>query len=179
MLADNYNTLTHIDYQSYQLNNGFEELPVEVKGQQTAYTQGAYNHNPRPNQVYDLYTETRIRAPYDIGSKHKPKLNDVHNKDPLPKENHSYGPKFMSTEYATRYVEPKNSEKINPAIGPKEPSGFVLNKEIEDVLTNTPGERWLFNNTRPTGITDYKAKYQPYAFPRVNFTFKEINNFNY
>ena len=72
----------------------------------------------------------------------------------------------MSTEYATRYIKQEQKEKINPAIGPKEMSGFVLNKEIEDVLTNVPGERWLFEN-RPTGITDYKARFQPYGFARV------------
>ena len=73
----------------------------------------------------------------------------------------------MSTEYATKYVEQKASEKTNPSTGAKESSGFVSNKEVEDVVTSVPGERWLFNSNRPTGISDYKAKYQPYGFPRV------------
>jgi hypothetical protein len=73
----------------------------------------------------------------------------------------------MSTEYATNYIQKKAAEKMNPAVGPKELSGFILNKEMEDVLTGTPGERWLLNDARPTGLSDYKVKYQPYIFPRV------------
>lgn len=71
----------------------------------------------------------------------------------------------MSTEYATNYIKKAAQEKLNPAVGPKEPSGFVLNKET-DTITNAPGERWVFPN-RTTGISDYKSKFQPYGYPRV------------
>jgi len=77
----------------------------------------------------------------------------------------------MSTEYAAKYDDLKNRnkklDKLDPAIGPKEISGFESNKEKEDVLTGFKGERWLLNDTRPTGITDYKTKYVPYEFVRV------------
>ena len=47
LLADNYNTITHTEFQAYKLKNGLEELPVQVKDQTSAFTQTAYNHNPR------------------------------------------------------------------------------------------------------------------------------------
>jgi hypothetical protein len=90
MLADNYKTITTVDYQAAQLPNGFEELPVRVQDQRTAFTQGAYNHNPRLEQVYDLFTDAKIRAPFDILPRDKPRLFGVHNHDPLTKENHGY-----------------------------------------------------------------------------------------
>ncbi len=74
----------------------------------------------------------------------------------------------MSTEYATRYETPDRSKnaKLKSAVGPKEISGFTHNKEKEDVLTETPGERWLYNN-RYTGNSDYKDKFVPYVYPKV------------
>ena len=54
MLSDNYNTMTHIQFRPYKLNDGTEELPVQVQDQRTAYTQTAYNHNPLPKEVFTL-----------------------------------------------------------------------------------------------------------------------------
>lgn len=33
------------------LNTGFEELPVKLSDPNSAFTQNAYNHNPRPIDV--------------------------------------------------------------------------------------------------------------------------------
>ena len=49
---ENYNTMTHLQFQPYKLNDGTEELPVQVLDQRSAFTQTAYNHNPLPNDVY-------------------------------------------------------------------------------------------------------------------------------
>ena len=51
MCAENYNTITHIDYHPFPLKDGYEELPVQVSDQTSAYTQKAYNHNPRESEV--------------------------------------------------------------------------------------------------------------------------------
>ena len=74
----------------------------------------------------------------------------------------------MSTEYTTKYDEKKAPiiDKNHSSIGPKETSGFVNNKEVEDALTSLPGERWNYRN-RETGITVYKDKFLPYVFSRV------------
>jgi hypothetical protein len=42
------------------------------------------------SKVGDLYIDTRIKAPYDVGPKHVPLLHRLNNKDPLPKENEDY-----------------------------------------------------------------------------------------
>ena len=82
----------------------------------------------------------------------------------------------MSTEYATRYETPDRNKnaKLKSAVGPKETSGFTNNKEKEDVLTETPGERWLYNN-RHTGNTDYKDKFVPYVYPKVSHKIYRAN----
>ena len=51
MCEENYTTITQSHYQPYRLNDGLEELPAKVAGQQTAFTQTAFNHNPRPKDV--------------------------------------------------------------------------------------------------------------------------------
>jgi hypothetical protein len=107
MLADNYNTITHIDYQAPRLPDGFEELPAQVQDQNTAFTQGAYNHNPRPDQVYGLFLDTRIRAPFNTVPNQKPRLYGVHNKDPLPKENLGYVTTFQFNSQILIFVELK------------------------------------------------------------------------
>lgn len=168
MLRDNYNTMTHLQFTPYKLNDGTEELPAQVLDQRTAYTQNAYNHNPLPNDVANLYTDSRIKAPYDVLDKHRARLNKINDHDPLTNENYGHGPNYMSTEYATRYETPDRNRnaKLQPAVGPKETSGYTNNDNIrEDVLTEVPGQRWLHNN-RPTGTSDYKDKYVPFVYPK-------------
>lgn len=78
----------------------------------------------------------------------------------------------MSTEYKTRYEKPRLADRrgpLNPAVGPKEFSGFVANNE-KDTLTGEPGERWLFPS-RTTGVSDYKDRFLPFEFPRVSCCF--------
>lgn len=76
----------------------------------------------------------------------------------------------MTSEYATRFETPKTIEtdKNHSSVGPKEESGFVENKEMEDTLTGVPGERWLYKN-RDTGISVYQDKYVPFTHARVSF----------
>ena len=47
----------------------------------------------------------------------------------------------MSTEYGYRYKKPEPIEidKNHSEIGPKELSGYAINKEKEDVLSFLPG----------------------------------------
>jgi hypothetical protein len=73
----------------------------------------------------------------------------------------------MSTEYSTKFVKNDKPEKLNPAVGPKEVSGYSKNKEKEDAITGEPGERWMFAN-RTTGNSDYKERFVPYVYPKVN-----------
>ena len=88
MCAENYNTITHVDYKPYELKDGTEELPAQVLDQTSSYTQNAYNHNPREAEVHSLYIDTKIRAPYDVLDKHRPILHKNH--DPIPNENYGH-----------------------------------------------------------------------------------------
>lgn len=74
----------------------------------------------------------------------------------------------MTSEYNTKYETPVTIEpdKNHSSVGPKEESGFVENKEMEDTLTGVPGERWLYND-RETGISVYQDKHVPFTFTMV------------
>jgi len=83
----------------------------------------------------------------------------------------------MTSEYATRFETPKTIEtdKNHSSVGPKEESGFVENKEMEDTLTGVPGERWLYKN-RDTGISVYQDKYVPFTHARNSTQMPNISN---
>lgn len=49
----------------------------------------------------------------------------------------------------------------------------MSNQEVEDILTNVPGERWLFED-RLTGKSETHGKFQNFPFPRVNKKFWQI-----
>jgi hypothetical protein len=85
----------------------------------------------------------------------------------------------MTSEYKTKYETPVTIEpdKNHSSVGPKEESGFVENKEMEDTLTGVPGERWLYND-RETGISVYQDKHVPFTFTMVLYyiiNYKLIN----
>lgn len=44
----------------------------------------------------------------------------------------------------------------------------MTNQETEDILTNVPGERWLFEN-RPTEKSETHSRFQNFPFPRVEY----------
>lgn len=89
-LANNYLSVTHTHYQPYRNNDGLEELPSKVAGQTSAFTQTAYNHNPRPKDVLDTFIDTRINAPFDVLPNHKARLHQIKNKDPIASENFNH-----------------------------------------------------------------------------------------
>lgn len=73
----------------------------------------------------------------------------------------------MNTEYVTNFVKHEPYQiKNQTKIGPKEESGFVANKEKEDVLTFAPGERWNMRS-RQIGHTMYQEKFKPYEYLKV------------
>lgn len=176
--ATNYDTTTYLHYQPYRVADGNEELPVQVLGQTSSYTQNAYNHNPRPATVHQSYIDTRIRAPYDVMPKHRTKLDKLNDRDPVLYENHGHGPNYMSTEQSTRYQgkqRPDVPDKNVSSVGPKEPSGFIENRLYDDAITAYPGERWL-NYHRPTGNSVHKDIYLPYTFAKSEAQLPNISN---
>jgi hypothetical protein len=73
----------------------------------------------------------------------------------------------MNTEYETNYLKHEPFKLTNEIkVGPKEDSGYVVNKEKEDVLTNAPGERWNLRS-RQTGNTIYQEKFKSYGYLKV------------
>ena len=90
VLVENYDTMTKNHFKPYKNLDGTEELPVQVLGQQTAFTQHAYNHNAREADVKGLFVDTRTRAPYDIMPRHKTILNKINEKDPIKDENYGH-----------------------------------------------------------------------------------------
>ena len=74
----------------------------------------------------------------------------------------------MTTEYEKNFVkhEPFKIDTNVMKVGPKEDSGFVTNKEKEDVITFAPGERWN-SRARTTGFSTYQDKFKSYSFAKV------------
>jgi len=161
---ENYNTITHIEFPAYELKNGSEELPKCLADPNSAFTKTTKVHNPHIDEVHNLFISKRIRAPFDVEPKQIPLLQNIHHKDPLTKKNFNYGVDYMNTEYETNYLKHEPYKLTNQIkVGPKEESGFVANKEKEDVLTNAPGERWNFRS-RQTGNTMYQEKFKTYGY---------------
>lgn len=70
--------------------DGTEDIPIQVLGQTTSYTQKAYNHHSRPADVFNNFIDTKIRAPYDVLPMHRTKLDKLNNKDPIEHENYGH-----------------------------------------------------------------------------------------
>lgn len=53
ILEENYNTITQLAFQPYDLNDGYEDLPVQVLGQKSAFTHTA-THIPLDSKVIKI-----------------------------------------------------------------------------------------------------------------------------
>jgi hypothetical protein len=72
------------------LNTGFEELPVQINAQKSAYSNTGDNHNPRPAEVRNLFIDTKYKNPYDVLPKHRARLDQINDFNPLTNENYGH-----------------------------------------------------------------------------------------
>lgn len=82
--------MTKTQFKPYKNLDGTEELPVQVLGQKSAFTQHAYNHNAREAEVKSLFIDTKTRAPYDVLPEHRTILSRINEKDPIKDENYGH-----------------------------------------------------------------------------------------
>lgn len=168
LLVDNYDSVTNKSFRRYKAPNGTEPFPSDTFQAGSGYMREKAVSVPIKSEVYSNFIDTRMAsAPADILPRGHPYLQKIAPKDPVELENHGYGPRFMSTEYKTRYKGDKHDLTTKPGDTDlkSDGSGFVHNQNIEPITFNpdqahegsVPG--WMTN--RPTGVSIATTAYRP------------------
>ncbi|XP_041354755.1 protein phosphatase 1 regulatory subunit 32-like [Gigantopelta aegis] len=172
--AQNYHTMTELDFQRYRENTGSEVLPFHVKQVDTGFVQGKPVTIPLEKEVKGVFINTRVAsAPSDILPRGRPRLETLQPKNPIDLENNAYGPSYMSTETKEKFKSPvATSMPSYKIVCPKEDTGFTQAYNIEPITFNPnqthSGETPSWMTTRPTGISIMKSHFIPYENPSGN-----------
>lgn len=146
MCTENYETSHQTHFKPYETPNGTESIPPTVANQTSGFFRERAVHIPNsfvPPVSVDLSQISPVISDW---------LNQIGSKD--------------DTTYGSTFVRPARAEPVVLGqVGRKEASGFTSNTEIEP-LTGTQGERWHYRS-RPVGSTEYKDRFPPYEFPKV------------
>ncbi|XP_054826233.1 protein phosphatase 1 regulatory subunit 32 isoform X2 [Eublepharis macularius] len=165
LLQDNYQTTTTKHFQPLQLPDGKYPLPWSVYQPGSGYVREKPLSFPTTKTVKKVHFDTTdqgAQAVTGLEPKHTPLLYKSLGKGSVDVENGRYGPRFMSTEYGSKFCckipgQPDLLQK--KTIGAKEETGFT-----EGCLSNPVIDKSLHQGSSP-GVSIMKTDYQPSSFP--------------
>ncbi|XP_052242813.1 protein phosphatase 1 regulatory subunit 32-like isoform X2 [Dreissena polymorpha] len=181
--AQNYRSLTSIDFQPSRENQGHEPLPFSCHQVGSGFVRQKPITTPLEREVKGVFIDTRAAsAPASILPKAKPLLHSLRAKDPVELENSGYGPKYMLSETKQRFLgaQPDRMDTSCKTVGPKEFSGFT-HAYNDEPITFIPGnphknERPGWYTNRPTGTSIFKTSFQPSQYPQGNEPFHTVSH---
>lgn len=186
--AQNYRSVTDLEFQPYRENTGTEALPYSTYQTSSGFVRQKPITNPTEGDVQNVFINTRAAsAPANILPKAKPLLHTLKRKDPVELENAGYGPSAMRSETKTRFLgaQPDRNncsyyhvDTSGKDVGPKEDTGFT-HAYNDEPITFIPGnphknDRPGWNTNRPTGISMMKTSFLPSQYPRGNEPFHTV-----
>eukprot|EP00062_Callorhinchus_milii_P003577 gi/632941041/ref/XP_007885656.1/ PREDICTED: protein phosphatase 1 regulatory subunit 32 [Callorhinchus milii] len=126
---------------------------------------------PVQRDMKEVHVDTKKHGPVSlvgIEPKYSPLLHKIQPKDVVQQENSGHGPKFMSTEYKSKY-KPKALEipalTQHRRVGLKENSGFTEGLGMEPITYHPPptykGDVPGYCTDRPTGVSITSTDFLP------------------
>nr|XP_056707169.1 protein phosphatase 1 regulatory subunit 32 [Euleptes europaea] len=166
LLQENYESTNTKHFQPLQLPDGKYPLPWSVYQPGSGYVREKPLSCPTTKTVKKVHFDTTdkgAQAVTGLEPKHTPLLYKSCGKGSVDVENGRYGPRYMSTEYGSkfRFSIPGQPDLLQKkTIGAKEETGFT-----EGCLSNPVIDKSLSQGSAP-GVSIMKTDYQPSSFPQ-------------
>uniref|UniRef100_A0A5F9CWL6 Stabilizer of axonemal microtubules 4 n=1 Tax=Oryctolagus cuniculus TaxID=9986 RepID=A0A5F9CWL6_RABIT len=143
---DNFQTVTGQSYRPLEVPDGRGPLPWSVHQTNSGYGQERPNTGPLTTEVRKVHFDTQdhgAQAIVGLEPKERPLLFQQQDKGSLAWENGGYGPRFMTSEYNSKYLkEPSNLPDLlqKKSIGAKEETGFTEESNKNPIVFQPPSQ---------------------------------------
>ncbi|XP_032976574.1 protein phosphatase 1 regulatory subunit 32 isoform X2 [Rhinolophus ferrumequinum] len=171
-VQDNIQTVTSQSYRPLEVPDGTYPLPSNAYQSSSGYSREKVNSVPPTKEVRQVHFDTQdygAQAITGLEPKHMPLLHQQQSKNSLERENHRYGPRFMTSEYNSKYLkEPSNQPDLlqKKSIGAKEETGFTKESTKNPIVFQPPSQAPPGNPVLLPGRSVTKSDYVPMTHPR-------------
>ncbi|XP_028915127.1 protein phosphatase 1 regulatory subunit 32 [Ornithorhynchus anatinus] len=172
LLKDNYQTVTNQHFRSHELPDGKYPLPWSVHQPGSGYMREKPLTCPTTKEVKKVHFNTQEHGPEAITGlepKAVPVLHQSLQKGSSDQENARHGPRFMSTEYGSkfRFDVPGQPDFLQrKTIGAKEETGFTEDSHKNPIVFQPPSQALPGDPVLAPGVSITKTDYVPSVPPR-------------
>ncbi|EGW05474.1 Uncharacterized protein C11orf66-like [Cricetulus griseus] len=145
-LHDTSKSVTSQSYCPLEMPDGKQPLPWNLYQTSSGYGREKFNTVPLSKEVRKVHFDTQDHGPQTITGlepKEAPPLHQHQGKGSVEWENSHYGPRFMTSEYNSKYIkEPPNHPDLllKKTIGAKEESGFTEESTKNPIVFQPPSQ---------------------------------------
>nr|XP_019609549.1 PREDICTED: protein phosphatase 1 regulatory subunit 32 isoform X2 [Rhinolophus sinicus] len=170
-VQDKIQTVTSQSYRPLEVPDGTYPLPSNAYQTSSGYSREKVNSAPPTKEVRKVHFDTQDYGPQAITGlepKHVPLLHQQQSKGSLEWENNQYGPRFMTSEYNSKYLkEPSNWPELlqKKSIGAKEETGFTKESTKNPIVFQPPSQAPPGNPVLLPGRSVTKSDYVPMTHP--------------
>ncbi|XP_004469411.2 stabilizer of axonemal microtubules 4 [Dasypus novemcinctus] len=170
-IRNNFQTVTNQSYRPLEVPDGKYPLPWSTHQAGSGYTQEKPNVGPLTKEVRKVHFDTKDYGAQSIPGlepKDVPLLHQQQDKGSLEWENARHGPRFMTSEYNSRYLnKPSNQPDLlqKKSIGAKEPTSFSQEPTKNPVVFQAPSQALPGDPTLLPGRSVTKSDFLPLAHP--------------
>ncbi|KAF5927348.1 hypothetical protein HPG69_018948 [Diceros bicornis minor] len=167
----NFQTVTSQSYRPLEVPDGRHPLPWSTHETSSGYSREKVNAAPPTKEVRKVHFDTQDYGPDAITGlepKDVPLLHQQQGKGSPEWENARYGPRFMTSEYNSKYLkEPSNQPDLlqKKSIGAKEETGFTKESTKNPIVFQPPSQALPGDPVLLPGRTVTKSDFLPMTHP--------------
>ncbi|ERE78997.1 protein phosphatase 1 regulatory subunit 32 [Cricetulus griseus] len=166
-LHDTSKSVTSQSYCPLEMPDGKQPLPWNLYQTSSGYGREKFNTVPLSKEVRKVHFDTQDHGPQTITGlepKEAPPLHQHQGKGSVEWENSHYGPRFMTSEYNSKYIkEPPNHPDLllKKTIGAKEESGFTEESTKNPIVFQPPSQAFPGDPVLHPGRSVTKSDFLP------------------
>ncbi|XP_045711377.1 protein phosphatase 1 regulatory subunit 32 [Phyllostomus hastatus] len=171
-VQDNFQTVTSQSYRPLVVSDGTNPVPGNLYQTDSGYSLEKASLVPTTKEVRKVHFDTQDYGPHSITGlepRHVPLLYQQQRKGSLEWENAGYGPRFMTSEYNSKYLkEPSSQPDLlqQKSIGAKEESSFTKEASKNPIVFQPPSQALPGDPVLVPGQSVSKSDFVPMAYPR-------------
>lgn len=171
-IRDTSKSVTSQSYSPLEVPDGKQPLPWNLHQTTSSYGREKLNPGPHSKEVRKVHFDTQDHGPQTITGlepKEVPLIHQQQGKGSTEWENSHYGPRFMTSEYNSKYIKESPNHPdllLKKTIGSKEEIGFTEESTKNPIVFQPPSQAFPGDPVLHPGRSITKSDYLPVTHPQ-------------
>ncbi|XP_032751240.1 protein phosphatase 1 regulatory subunit 32 [Rattus rattus] len=173
-IHDTSKSVASQSYAPLEVPDGKQPLPWNLHQTTSGYGREKVNIGPLSKEVRKVHFDTQDHGPQTITGlepKEVPLIHQQQGKGSTEWENSRYGPRFMTSEYNSKYIKESLNHPdllLKKTIGSKEETGFTEESIKNPIVFQPPSQAYPGDPVVHPGRSITKSDYLPISHPQGN-----------